>query len=76
MNLTWSLLGFLTCAQPAKKGLGSATLLMTSMSHAVFSLVFLYLDGGNMFGSGETKTRNGNMRHAKERRSRYSHFLS
>ena len=55
MNLTWSLLGFLTCAQPVEKGLGSATLLLSSMSHAVFSLVFLYLDGGDMFArSGET----------------------
>ena len=50
MNLTWSLLGFLTCVQPVETGLGSATLLMSSISHAVFSFVFLYLDGGDMFG--------------------------
>ncbi|EDR16201.1 uncharacterized protein LACBIDRAFT_291947 [Laccaria bicolor S238N-H82] len=61
MNLTWSLLGFLTCAQPVEKDLGSATLLMSSMSHAVFSFVLLYLDGGDMFRSEpETGTRNGN----------------
>ena len=54
MNLTWSLLGFLTCVQPFDKGLGSATLLLSSMSHAVFSFVLLYLDGGDIFArSGE-----------------------
>jgi len=43
MNLTWAVLGFLTCtATPREKELGSATLLMTSFSHAAFSAA-LYL---------------------------------
>ena len=38
MNLTWSLLGLLTCAlTPLEWNLGSATLLMSSMDHAAFS---------------------------------------
>jgi len=38
MNLTWSLLGLLTCAlTPLDWNLGSATLLMSSLNHAAFS---------------------------------------
>ena len=44
MNLSWSILGFLTCATPKAWGLGSATLLMTSINHALFSLVFYLKD--------------------------------
>ena len=44
MNLSWAILGFLTCATPKAWGLGSATLLMTSINHALFSLVFYLKD--------------------------------
>lgn len=44
MNLSWAILGLLTCATPKAWGLGSATLLMTSINHALFSLVFYLKD--------------------------------
>jgi hypothetical protein len=44
MNLSWAILGFLTCATPKAWDLGSATLLMTSINHALFSVVFYLKD--------------------------------
>ncbi|CAA7259415.1 unnamed protein product [Cyclocybe aegerita] len=51
MNLTWALLGFLTCISPKELGLGSATLLMTTLNHTVFSLA-LYLKDPSVLGFG------------------------
>jgi hypothetical protein len=49
MNLTWSILGFVTCAfTPLEWGLGSATLLMTTLNHAAFSVaLWVALKGNN-----------------------------
>jgi hypothetical protein len=44
MNLSWAILGLLTCTTPKAWGLGSATLLMSSINHALFSLVFYLKD--------------------------------
>ncbi|KAF8165921.1 hypothetical protein B0H34DRAFT_648646 [Crassisporium funariophilum] len=44
MTLSWSVLGFLTCATPRAWGLGSATLLMTSFNHLLFSLAMYWKD--------------------------------
>ncbi|KDR84389.1 hypothetical protein GALMADRAFT_87316 [Galerina marginata CBS 339.88] len=46
MNLTWAILGCCTCATPKTWGLGSATLLMTSCSHTLFSLALFWTDPG------------------------------
>jgi hypothetical protein len=45
MNLTWAVSSFLTCLTPSTWGLGSATLFMTSLTHATFSIA-LYAMGG------------------------------
>lgn len=44
MNVSWAILGLLTCATPKAWGLGSATLLMTSINHTLFSVVFYLKD--------------------------------
>ncbi|KIM38746.1 hypothetical protein M413DRAFT_75784 [Hebeloma cylindrosporum] len=44
LNVSWAILGLLTCATPKAWGLGSSTLLMTSVNHALFSLVFYLKD--------------------------------
>ncbi|RDB19855.1 hypothetical protein Hypma_013090 [Hypsizygus marmoreus] len=44
MNLTWAILGFLTCATPHELGLGSATLLMSSFNHLAFSIALYFAD--------------------------------
>ncbi|KAF9463731.1 hypothetical protein BDZ94DRAFT_1308628 [Collybia nuda] len=52
MNLTWAVLGFMTCLTPLEWGLGSATLLMSSLNHASFSLALYLLDGEVIRGKG------------------------
>ncbi|KAF8887242.1 hypothetical protein CPB84DRAFT_1786944 [Gymnopilus junonius] len=63
MNLTFSPLGFLTCAIPSKESeLGSATLLSPSCNHLLFSLAILWADpgvlrfGGKIDHGGKKKT--------------------
>ncbi|KDR84425.1 hypothetical protein GALMADRAFT_220179 [Galerina marginata CBS 339.88] len=57
MNLTWAILGFCTCATPKTWGLGSATLLMTSCSHTLFSLGLFWTDPGVWGGQKQGKKR-------------------
>jgi len=45
MNLTWAILGFLSCVTPRAWGLGSATLLLTSFTHTAFSITLYAIDG-------------------------------
>ncbi|PPQ73823.1 hypothetical protein CVT26_012138 [Gymnopilus dilepis] len=53
MNLTFSILGFLACALPSREsGIGSATMLMTSCNHLLFSLALLWADPGVLGGRG------------------------
>jgi len=45
MNLTWAILGLITCAfTPEEWGLSSATLLLTSFSHTAFAALMAYLE--------------------------------
>ena len=39
MNLTWAVFGFLTCVSPAAWDLGSTTMLMFSLNHAMFCML-------------------------------------